>query len=77
MQSAQDFEENQDAVGMYNQLKTGAGVSNNGPESANILGQTVLRVSPGLLGLKKAQRGTFEAASRASVQMFNLIAQLG
>lgn len=71
-----DYNENQDAEGMYDALQSGRGVSD-GAVDPKILGQTVLRTSPGLLGLKKAQRGTFEAASRASVQMFNLIAQLG
>lgn len=67
---------NKDAPALYGALARGQTVDEK-PVDPKILGQTVLRVSPGMLGLKKAQRGTFEAASRASVQMFNLIAQLG
>lgn len=72
----QKYLENKNVEGAFNAMQSGKGVSEDSIDP-KILGQTVLRVSPGLLGLKKAQRGTFEAASRASVQMFNLIAQLG
>ena len=72
----QDYVETKDAKGMYNDLATNKGASTENVDP-KILGQTVLRTSPGLLGLKKAQRGTFEAASRASIQMFTLISQLG
>lgn len=74
--SSEELMANKDAPALYGALARGQTVDEK-PVDPKILGQTVLRVSPGMLGLKKAQRGTFEAASRASVQMFNLIAQLG
>lgn len=72
----QAYEATRDAKRMLGDLESNKGVAETAVDR-KILGQTVLRTSPGLLGLKKAQRGTFEAASRASVQMFDLIAQLG
>lgn len=76
-ESLQSYTRKRNVEGAFNALESGKGVSEEGAVDPSTLGQTVLRTSPGLLGLKKAQRGTFEAASRASVQMFNLIAQLG
>jgi len=40
-------------------------------------GQTVGRVSCGSVGFRKAQRATFEAATRCSARMFEIIEQLG
>lgn len=73
--SAEDLSERQDASTAYNNLANGIGLGNG--SLPKYYGQTVLRTSPGMLGLRKAQRGTFEAATRASLQMFTLIRQLG
>lgn len=51
--------------------------SSSGSVDPKIYGQTVLRSSCGTVGFKKGQRSTFEAATRASNQMFDMIEQLG
>lgn len=44
-----------------------------GPMDASVYGNTVARVSCGQVGFRKAQRSTFEAATRATNKMLDLI----
>jgi len=57
-----------------------AGTLSSGSSSGvdpKIYGQTVLRSSSGAVGFKKGQRSSFEAATRASNRMFEMIEKLG
>jgi len=54
-----------------------ASADQGGAVDSKIYGQTVLRSSCGTVGFKKGQRSSFEAATRASNQMFTMIEQLG
>ena len=73
-----DFGDNQpgQARGVYNATRAGIPFASN-PVDPKVFGQTVARTSCGNLGFKKAQRGTFEAATRTASKMFELIDGLG
>lgn len=74
--SLDSFRSNKDVEGLFGAHASGRGVDE-GPVDPKIYGQVVLRVSPGMVGLKKSHRSTFEAGSRAALLMFERIEKLG
>ena len=65
-----------DVSGILQKLKSGERAVST-PVDSTIFGKTVARVTCGALGFKKAQRGTFEAATRTTGRMLELIEQVG
>lgn len=67
----------------FNAVQQGIGFASMDPteeqkeRDAKMYGQSVARVTCGSVGFRKAQRSTFEAATRCANRMFEMIEQLG